>query len=232
MSNINLTQIERSQQRFWLAALAAGVGLASLHLVVFPPSPPLPLPPASAFLPLPWQAAAASLGAATKNTSLLQRNVSIGPSKRFAHGRDWLLLTPLASWQEDALNPAAMTISIPALHLQQAQLQGDQVQEVQLQTLPQTNQQIARGLIHGQTSYQTCLTRTGALAFTAAGLSGTSGAPHLDFLRTLLRGRLAPLPRPSFSCLLVTTNSPQVLAGGANSNPLLAALVSHTQWPR
>jgi len=153
---------------------------------------------------------------------LLQRNVAIGPSKRFANGRDWLLLTPLASWQEAALDPAAITTTIPEL----------QLQEVQLQTQPQAKQQIARGRIQGQNSYQTCLTRTGALASTAARLGGTSGAPHLDFLRTLLRGRLPPLPRPSFSCLLVTTNSPQTLAGGSNSNTLLAALKSHTQWPR
>ena len=227
MSNSNPAQLERAQQRFWLAALAAGVGLATLHLAVFPQSPPLPQPPASALLPRPWQAAAPSLGPATRHTSLLQRNFAIGPSKRFAHGRDWLLLTPLASWQEAALDPAAITKTIPELHLQQAQLQ-----ETQLQTLPQAKQQIARGSIQGQTSYQTCLTRTGAFAYTAAGLGGTSGAPHLDFLRTLLRGRLPPLPRPSFSCLLVTTNSLQGLAGGSNSNPLLAALASHTQWPR
>ncbi|MCT0227126.1 hypothetical protein KQ300_02805 [Synechococcus sp. CS-1331] len=222
MSNINPAQLDRAQQRFWLAALAAGVGLATLHLVVFPQSPPLPQPPASALLPPPWQAAAASLGPASQHTSLLQRNVAIGPSKRFANGRDWLLLTPLASWQEAALDPAAITTTIPELHLQQAQQQ----------TPSQAKQQIGRGRIQGQTSYQTCLTRTGALASTAAGLGGTSGAPHLDFLRTLLRGRLPPLPRPSFSCLLVTTNSLQGLAGGSNSNTLLAALESHTQWPR
>ena len=227
MSNINPAQLERARQRFWLAALAAGVGLATLHLVVFPQSPPFPQPPASALLPPPWQAAAASLGPASQHTSLLQRNFAIGPSKRFAHGRDWLLLTPIASWQEAALDPAAITTTIPALHLQQAQLQ-----ETQPQTPSQAKQQIARGRIQGQTSYQTCLTRTGAFAFTAAGLSGTSGAPHLDFLRTLLRGRLPPLPRPSFSCLLVTTNSPQTLAGGAKSNSFLAALASPTQWPR
>ena len=227
MSSINPVQLNRAQQRFWLAVLAAGVGLATLHLVVFPQAPPLPQPPASALLPPPWQAAVASLGPATQHNSLLQRNFAIGPSKRFAHGRDWLLLTPIASWKEAALDPAAITTTIPALHLQQAQLQ-----EVQLQPLPQAKQQIARGRIQGQTSYQTCLTRTGAFAFTAAGLSGTSGAPHLDFLRTLLRGRLPPLPRPSFSCLLVTTNSPQTLAGGAKSNSFLAALASHTQWPR
>jgi hypothetical protein len=222
MSNINPAQLDRAQQRFWLAVLPAGVGLATLHLVVFPQSPPLPQPPASALLPPPWQAAAASIGTTTLHTSLLQRNVAIGPSKRFANGRDWLLLTPLASWQEAALDPAAITTTIPEL----------QLQEVQLQTQPQAKQQIARGRIQGQNSYQTCLTRTGALASTAAGLGGTSGAPHLDFLRTLLRGRLPPLPRPSFSCLLVTTNSPQTLAGGSNSNTLLAALKSHTQWPR
>ena len=227
MSNINPAQLDRAQQRFWLAALVAGVGLATLHLVVFPQSPPLPQPPASALLPPPWQEASASIGTATQHTTSLQRNVAIGASKRLAHGRDWLLLTPIASWQEAALDPAAITTTIPALHLQQAQLQ-----EVQLQPLPQAKQQIARGRIQGQTSYQTCLTRTGAFAFTAAGLSGTSGAPHLDFLRTLLRGRLPPLPRPSFSCLLVTTNSPQTLAGGAKSNSFLAALASHTQWPR
>ena len=222
MSNINPAQLDRAQQRFWLAVLPAGVGLATLHLVVFPQSPPLPQPPASALLPPPWQAAAASIGTATQHTSLLQRNFAIGPSKRFANGRDWLLLTPLASWQEAALDPAAITTTIPEL----------QLQEVQLQTQPQAKQQIARGRIQGRNSYQTCLTRTGALASTAAGLGGTSGAPHLDFLRTLLRGRLPPLPRPSFSCLLVTTNSPQTLAGGSNSNTLLAALKSHTQWPR
>ncbi|MCP9912551.1 hypothetical protein KBZ07_03870 [Cyanobium sp. BA20m-14] len=227
MSNSNPAQLDRAQQRFWLAALVAGVGLATLHLVVFPQSPPLPQPPASPVLPPPWQAAVASLGPATQHTSLLQRNFAIGPSKRFAHGRDWLLLTPIASWQEAALDPAAITTTIPALHLQQAQLQ-----ETQLQTLPQAKQQIARGRIQGQTSYQTCLTRTGTFAYTAAGLGGTSGAPHLDFLRTLLRGRLPPLPRPSFSCLLVTTNSPKTLAGVAKSNSLLAALASHTQWPR
>jgi hypothetical protein len=221
MSNINPAQLDRAQQRFWLAVLPAGVGLATLHLVVFPQSPPLPQPPASALLPPPWQAAAASIGTTTLHTSLLQRNFAIGPSKRFANGRDWLLLTPLASWQEAALDPAAITTTIPEL----------QLQEVQLQTQPQAKQQIARGRIQGQNSYQTCLTRTGALASTAAGLGGTSGAPHLDFLRTLLRG-LPPLPRPSFSCLLVTTNSPQTLAGGSNSNTLLAALKSHTQWPR
>ena len=222
MSNINPAQLERAQQRFWLAALAAGVGLATLHLVVFPQSPPLPQLPASPLLPPPWQAAVASLGPATQHTSLLQRNFAIGPSKRFAHGRDWLLLTPIASWQEAGLDPAAITTTIPELHLQEAQLQRPSP----------AKQQIARGRIRGQTSYQTCLTRTGAFAYTAAGLSGTSGAPHLDFLRTLLRGRLPPLPRPSFSCLLVTTNSLQGLAGGANSNPLLAALASHTQWPQ
>ena len=222
MSNTNPAQLDRAQQRFWLAALVAAVGLATLHLVVFPQSPPLPLPPASALLPPPWQAAAASIGTATQHTSLLQRNFAIGPSKRFAQGRDWLLLTPLASWQEAALDPAAITTTIPEL----------QLQEVQLQTQPQAKQQIARGRIQGQNSYQTCLTRTGAFAFTAAGLGGTSGTPHLDFLRTLLRGRLPPLPRPSFSCLLVTTNSPQTLAGGAKSNSFLAALASHTQWPR
>ena len=221
MNSINPAQLDRAQQRFWLAVLPAGVGLATLHLVVFPQSPPLPQPPASALLPPPWQAAAASIGTTTLHTSLLQRNFAIGPSKRFANGRDWLLLTPLASWQEAALDPAAITTTIPEL----------QLQEVQLQTQPQAKQQIARGRIQGQNSYQTCLTRTGALASTAAGLGGTSGAPHLDFLRTLLRG-LPPLPRPSFSCLLVTTNSPQTLAGGSNSNTLLAALKSHTQWPR
>ena len=228
MSSINPVQLNRAQQRFWLAVLAAGVGLATLHLVVFPQAPPLPQPPASALLPPPWQAAAASIGTATQPTSLLQRNVAIGPSKRFAHGRDWLLLTPIASWQEAALDPAAITTTIPALHLQQAQLQ-----EVQLQPLPQAKQQIARGRIQGQTSYQTCLTRTGSFAYTAARLGeGASAAPHLDFLRTLLRGRLPPLPRPSFSCLLVTTNSPQTFAVSAKSIPLLAALASHTQWPR
>ena len=227
MSNINPAQLDRAQQRFWFAALVAGVGLATLHLVVFPQSPPLPQLPASPLLPPPWQAAVASLGPGTLHTSLLQRNVAIGPSKRLVHGRDWLLLTPLASWQEAALDPAAITKTIPELHLQQAQLQ-----ETQPQTPSQAKQQIARGRIQGQTSYQTCLTRTGAFAFTAAGLSGTSGAPHLDFLRTLLRGRLPPLPRPSYSCLLVTTNSLQTLVGGAKSNPLFAALASHTQWPR
>ena len=226
MSNINPAQLDRAQQRFGLAALVAGVGLATLHLVVFPQSPPLPQPPASALLPSPWQAAAASLGPTTQHTSFLQGNFAIGPSKRFAHGRDWLLLTPLASWQEAALDPAAITTTIPELHLQQAQLQ-----EVQLQTLPQAKQQIARGRIQGQTSYQTCLTRTGTFAYTAVGLSGTSGAPHLDFLRTLLRGRLPPLPRPSYSCLLVTTNSLLTLAGGSNSQGLLRELIRHTHWP-
>ena len=121
MSNINPAQLDRAQQRFWLAALVAAVGLATLHLVVFPQSPPLPLPPASALLPPPWQAAAASIGTTTLHTSLLQRNFAIGASKRFAHGRDWLLLTPLASWQEAALDPAAITTTIPELHLQEAQ---------------------------------------------------------------------------------------------------------------
>ena len=184
MSSINPVQLEHAQQRFWLAALAAGVGLATLHLVVFPQSPPLPQPPASALLPPPWQAAAASLGPASQHTSLLQRNVAIGASKRLAHGRDWLLLTPLTSWQEAALDPAAITTTIPELHLQQAQLQ-----ETQLPSPSQAKQQIARGRIQGQTSYQACLTRTGSFALTAAA------------------------PTPS-------------LQG------LLAALASHTQWPR
>ena len=222
MSNINPAQLERAQQRFWLAALAAGVGLATLHLVIFPQTPPLPQPPASALLPPPWQVAEASHGPATQHTSFLQGNFAIGPSKRFAHGRDWLLLTPLASWWEAGLDPAAITRSIPELHLQEAQLQ----------TRSQAKQKIARGRIQGRTSYQTCLTRTGAFAFTAAGLSGTGGAPHLDFLRTLLRGRLPASPRPSYSCLLVTTNSLQTLVGSAKSNPLFAAFASHTQWPR
>jgi hypothetical protein len=121
MSNINPAQLDRAQQRFWFAALVAGVGLATLHLVVFPQSPPLPQPHASALLPPPWQAAAASIGTTTLHTSLLQRNFAIGASKRFAHGRDWLLLTPLASWQEAALDPAAITTTIPELHLQEAQ---------------------------------------------------------------------------------------------------------------
>ncbi|MEB3326693.1 MAG: hypothetical protein VKI39_03180 [Synechococcus sp.] len=230
MSNSNPAQLERAQQRFWLAALVVGAGLASLHLVVFPQSPPFPQPPVSARLPWPWQAATASLGPAAQPTSLLQRNVAIGPSKRFAHGRDWLLLTPLASWQEAALDPALITATIPQLRLQQAQLQAGRQQEVQPSA--QSGQRIARGLIQGQTAYQTCLTRSGAFAFNAAGLSGISGPPHLDFLRTLLRGRLPPLPRSSYSCLLVTTNSPQALAGGAHSNSLLSALASHTQWSR
>ena len=144
MSNINPAQLDRAQQRFWLAVLPAGVGLATLHLVVFPQSPPLPQPPASALLPPPWQAAAASIGTTTLHTSLLQRNFAIGPSKRFANGRDWLLLTPLASWQEAALDPAAITTTIPEL----------QLQEVQLQTQPQAKQQIARGRIQGQNSYK------------------------------------------------------------------------------
>ena len=150
MSNINPAQLDRAQQRFWMAVLAAGVGLATLHLVVFPQSPPLPQPPSSALLPPPWQAAAASLGPATKYTSLLQRNVAIGASKRLGHGRDWLLLTPIASWQEAALDPAAITTTIPELHLQQVQLE-----ETQLQIQPQAKQQIARGRVQGQTNYQT-----------------------------------------------------------------------------
>jgi hypothetical protein len=94
------------------------------------------------------------------------------------------LVAPLASWHEPALDRAAITSAIPALHLQEAQLQ-----QAQLQTLPQAKQQIARGRIQGQTSYQACLTRTGSFALTAAA------------------------PTPSLQALL-------------------AALASHTQWPR
>jgi hypothetical protein len=221
MSRFGVAPFSRPQQRAWLFVCSAATGLAVLHQVVFPASPPLAVPANPARLPHPWPAAEASMLLDKQPATMLQRSVAIGASQRFSLGDQWLLLTPLASWSEAGLDPAAITRAIPQLHLDQpGQLQPRR-----------PNHQIAFGLIQGAPSYQTCLTRSGASAWTVPGLEGLTGRPHQDFLRTLIGGRIPSQPRPSYACLLVTTNHPEWLANPDGSDRLLRQLTTHTQWP-
>ncbi|MCP9929797.1 hypothetical protein KBY82_03270 [Cyanobium sp. AMD-g] len=150
---------------------------------------------------------------------MLQRNDATGSSQRFAKASGWLLLTPLASW--DSLDPAKLTRSMPELYLRDAKL-------LSLQAKPQ---QIAIGRIQGVISSQTCLTKSGAIAFSVNKLRDISGRRQQDFLRTLIKGRLPSSPKPSYSCLLVSTNNAFLLNGSAESKQFLKDLTAQVQWP-
>ena len=153
--------------------------------------------------------------------TMLQRDVATGFSQRFSKGSESLLLTPLASWKSAALDPAKITSSMPELYLSRPKL-------LSLQEKPQ---QIAIGRIQGVITFQTCLTRKGLIAFSNRKLEGISDRSRQDFLRTLIKGRLPFSPKPSVSCLLITTNNPSVLNGSADSQRFLKDLAIQTQWP-
>jgi hypothetical protein len=152
---------------------------------------------------------------------MLQRNVATGSTQRFSRGTEWLLLTPLGSWEAPDLDPAKISSSMPKLHLH----------EVKLLSLNEKPHQIAIGRLQGVITYQTCLTKNGIVAFSADNLQGTSGRRTEDFMRTLIKGRLPSSPRPSYSCLLITTNNNSLLNGSADSNRFLRDLTTNTQWP-
>ena len=148
-----------------------------------------------------------------------QRNVATGSSQRFSKGSGWLLLTPLASW--NSLDPAEITSNMPELHLR----------EVKLRTWQEKPQQIAIGRIQDVITYQTCLSHKGGIAFGPNQLGEISASRRQDFLRTLMKGRLPSSPKPSAFCLLVTTNTPSLLNGSAESKQFLKDLTTYTQWP-
>lgn len=150
---------------------------------------------------------------------MLQRNVATGFSRRYAKGSQWLLLTPLASW--NSLDPATITSSMPELNLRGAKLRSWQDKP----------QQIAIGRIQGVITYQTCLTQKGGIAFGTNQLGEISASRHQDFIRTLIKGRLPSSPKTSAFCLLVTTNNPTLLNGSAEAKQFLKDLTIHTQWP-
>ncbi len=150
---------------------------------------------------------------------MLQRNVATGSSRRYAKGSQWLLLTPMASW--NSLDLAEITSSMPELHLR----------AVKLRPWQEKPQQIAIGRIQDVITYQTCLTQKGGSAFGPNQLGEISASRRQDFLRTLMKGRLPSSPKPSAFCLLVTTNSPSLLNGSAESKQFLTDLTNHTQWP-
>jgi len=201
--------------------LCAATGLAIVQQVGFPQQPPLPAPPDPQSMPIAWRSAELSVATPHQLATMLQRNVASGSSQRFSKGSEWLLLTPLASWKSAALDPAQITSSMPQLHLREAKLRS-------LQEKPQ---EIAIGRIQGVITYQTCLTKKGVIAFSVKKLGDISGRRRQDFLRTLIKGRLPSSPRPSVSCLLVTTNNPSLLNGSAESKRFLKDLTTRTQWP-
>lgn len=219
MSKTAIIQVTHPQQRRWLAVLCAATGLAIVQQVGFPQQPPLPAPPDPQSMPIAWRSADLSVATPQQLATMPQRNVASGSSQRFSKGSKWLLLTPLASWK--ALDPAEITSIMPELHLREAKL-------LSLQEKPQ---QIAIGRIQGVITYQTCLTKKGVVAFSVEKLGVISGRRHQDFLRTLIKGRLPSSPRPSVSCLLVTTNNPSLLNGSAESKRFLKDLTTRTQWP-
>jgi hypothetical protein len=219
MINAATAHLNRAQQRRWLAVLCGATGLAIIQQVGFPQQPPLPAPPDPQSMPVAWRSAEHSIATAQQMPTMLQRNFATGSSQRFSKGSEWLLITPLASW--DSLDPAKITSSMPEVHLRKVKL-------LSLQAKPQ---QIAIGRIQGVISYQTCLTKNGVIAFSAIKLQDISGRRRQDFLRTLTKGRLPSSPRPSYSCLLVTTNNISLLNGSAESKQFLTDLTTQTQWP-
>jgi hypothetical protein len=209
----------RAHQRRWLAVLCAATGLAIIQQVVFPQHPPLPVPPDSQRMPLAWRSADISIAFPHQSPTI--PHVATGPTQRFSKGTEWLLLTPLGSWVPPALDPARITSSMPELLLR----------EPKLLSLKEKSHQIAIGRFQSDITYQTCLTNNGIVAFTADKLRDTSGRRHKDFMRTLINGRLSSSPRPSYSCLLITTNSNSLLNGSADSKRFLRDLTTNTQWP-
>ena len=211
----------RAHQRRWLVVLCATTGLATVQQVVFPQQPPLPTQPDPQKMPLAWRSAETYSVTLRKSSKMLQRNVATGSTQRFSRGTEWLLLTPLGSWEAPDLDPAKISSSMPKLHLH----------EVKLLSLNEKPHQIAIGRLQGVITYQTCLTKNGIVAFSADNLQGTSGRRTEDFMRTLIKGRLPSSPRPSYSCLLITTNNNSLLNGSADSNRFLRDLTTNTQWP-
>lgn len=165
-----------------------------------------------------------SLGAAGSQEKVILRNrkVTSGWSQRFSQGKEWLLLTPLASWKQGDLKPAQITSGNPQLQLHAAKVL----------TFAVTSQQLAMGRIQGVLAYQSCLTKQGVIAFQAEKLGALSGRRHQDFLRTLISGRLPASPRSSYSCLLITTNSRSILHDSPESRQFLAQLTTLTKWPQ
>jgi hypothetical protein len=221
MSKTATAPLARAHQRRWLAVLCGASGLAIVQQVGFPQQPPLPVPPDPQSMPIAWRSAEHSISASRLMATMLQRDVATGFSQRFSKGSESLLLTPLASWKSAALDPAKITSSMPELYLSRPKL-------LSLQEKPQ---QIAIGRIQGVITFQTCLTRKGLIAFSNRKLEGISDRSRQDFLRTLIKGRLPFSPKPSVSCLLITTNNPSVLNGSADSQRFLKDLAIQTQWP-
>ena len=99
MNKTATAQLSRAQQRVWLGVLCGATGLAIIQQVGFPPQPPLPAPPDPPSMPTPWRSAEISIASTHQKATMLRLNVASGASQRFSKGNEWLLLTPLASWE-------------------------------------------------------------------------------------------------------------------------------------
>ena len=210
----------RQSLRLGLGVLCACSTLAFVQLLFIPRQPPLPLPLQRASLPEPWNSVPAGTVLEGRAIGPWAGSVAIGSSQRFSHQGTWFILTPVATWQLNDLDPAAFTKGIAPIELQRRKLL----------TLQRKRQQIAIGRINNVTAAQTCLTPAGTTAFSAGRLINLSRHRDPGFLARALQS-LLPSSSRGYSCLLITTNNPSLLQDRQGASPLLKTLMSATKWP-
>ena len=232
MSPLAPVPLARAQQRLLFAGLGLAAGLALLQQLLFPLRPPLPRPPSG--LPAAggwhWTAAAAGSLAGKVDSGLAsgapgplwQRQTQVGPSRRFTTpAGTWLMITPLASWSLKELAPFALSRELSGVHLANPSLL----------TVIANQRQLASGRLHGRIAYQSCLTARGTMAPAPPLLVHLSRHPSAT-ARAKVAESLWPASSRGYFCLLLTTNSPALLAGSTPALQFSQALAQATAWPR
>jgi hypothetical protein len=215
-------------QRIVMLGLS-GVALTGLlRVLLLPRQPTLPEVPAVLAVGDDWERQPAEPVRSRRRSHPPLRAVAVGDTHHLKDpSGQWLLLTPLAAWNAQDLDPEAAVRGIVGLELEDLS-----------RFTPESGgwtRQLAKGATDGAAqAYQTCMTDEGQAAH--GGKEMTELVKHRDppFFTSPLRNlkrMLWPIEHHTYSCLLLTTNSAELLSESTLSTRLMGQLKREMIWP-
>lgn len=220
--------ISKHRQRAVMLGLSSVALTGLLRPLLLPRQPTLPELPEILAVSDDWEHQTAKPVRSRRPSHPPWRTVAVGPTHRLKdRAGQWLLLTPLAAWHARDLDPEAAVRGIGGLELED------------LSRFTPASAGWARQLAKGSTdgakqAYQTCVTNEGKAAHGGKEMTELLRHREPPFFSSPVRnlkGILWPNKPRISSCLLITTNSAELLSKSSISSRLMNQLSGEVIWP-
>lgn len=216
----------RQLQRTVLICLSAFALTGLVHPLIFPRQPDLPQIPVSLAVGDDWQLDSRQPVHGRRRLHPLRHHVAVGPTYRLVSSSgQWVLITPMASLRASDLNPESAVRGIRGLELSEL-----------TRSRPEAGApELATGVSHAKARlHQTCLTKEGEAAHGHEELVELLSHKKPPFFTTPIRNltrMLFPQKTQLSNCLLLTTDSAEIVRNSPISSSFLKRLSEEIIWP-